>query len=476
MAERQRAPTPDARPGHGGSTDITDIVVLGGGPAGCVAAKRLVELGYSVTMFAGPRPAPALEGLSDRVLESLAAHGFHKASKAVGPAVPRVATWNGETSSHNTEHLVDRSRFDAALLADASEAGANVVADRVTDVRRAADGWRVSRRRKDGSHSVVSASCCIEARGRAAPRGRARCVSAPATIALSRRYIDDLRAPRSAVASCRFGWAWFMALGDGTAALQLIAATGRESVPKRAALRTRFDDLLGGLAEAAEWFRGARPTDIWAARDATLRLTRPLFADRFLRIGDAAVAVDPLSGHGVFEAIGSAMAAAAVVNTLLRRSADTGIARRFYEDRMEDTFTRYARAGRQFYVLEDRWPEEPFWRERSVWPDDRPPHAMANMAGAAIVSRPVIEDGFVVEREVVVTDDHARGIHSVADVAVVPLLRLLDGQRGQTWSASVITAANHFEKPPEQVDTAVRWLSRRGLLSWAEPGPTGRAD
>ena len=66
-----------------------------------------------------------------------------------------------------------------------------------------------------------------------------------------------------------------------------------------------------------------------------------------LPIGDASAAMDPLSGHGMFWAVSSALAAAAVRRTLAagRDAAGDTLARRFLGQRATDLFLRQARIG-----------------------------------------------------------------------------------------------------------------------------------
>ena len=85
-----------------------DVVVLGGGPAGAVAARGLVALGHKVTLIGAPRPYAAIEGLSERALSALDSAGCQQALRHVGPEVTRVATWNGVANAANRERLVER--------------------------------------------------------------------------------------------------------------------------------------------------------------------------------------------------------------------------------------------------------------------------------------------------------------------------------------------------------------------------------
>ena len=117
-----------------------DILVIGGGPAGCTAAMGLVGLGHRVRLITRRR-RPATEGLSERVLQALHTGGCSRALAAIGSAVRREASWNGDTTAANREWVVARDRFDAALLEDALAAGVEAVADHVTRIERHDGSW-----------------------------------------------------------------------------------------------------------------------------------------------------------------------------------------------------------------------------------------------------------------------------------------------------------------------------------------------
>ena len=118
----------------------TDIIVAGGGPAGCTVAVGLRKLGYRVALVHSPRPWQTWRGYihaHPRGLDSGA--GLFEAVATVPSASPRNVCWNGESSTANTEHLVLRQHFDAALLADAA-AGAELIPGRVRQLEDTAEG------------------------------------------------------------------------------------------------------------------------------------------------------------------------------------------------------------------------------------------------------------------------------------------------------------------------------------------------
>jgi flavin-dependent dehydrogenase len=142
-------------------------------------------------------------------------------------------------------------------------------------------------------------------------------------------------------------------------------------------------------------------------------------------VGDAAMAVDPLSGNGIFQSLSSALQAPAVINTLLHKPERAALAKRFHQQRVEQLFLRFARIGRDFYADEQRWSDQPFWQARQQWPDAEVAHAEADFAALRIERAPVLCDGFVDEAEVVITADQPLGIWHVQGVELAPLVRRL---------------------------------------------------
>jgi menaquinone-9 beta-reductase len=396
---------------------------------------------------------PSVEGLSERVLSALEASGCRRALDAIGPAVRREASWNGATTAANQEWVVARARFDAALLEDAAAAGVEIVADRIMRIERTRKGWQA----RTSGGKRCSSGYLVEARGRRAPGRRLR---GPASTTLGRLFDGVPRRARTAVAGFRRGWAWYAATGDGVGALQIVVSNA-DPLPRRPGLPAFFEALVDEIGPAREWLGAGQAVGEVFARHAEASCASAPIEDGLIRVGDAALAMDPLSGHGVFEAIASATAAAAVINTILRRPDDAGLARAFYEERVRLAFERFARTGRDFYALERRWPEADFWRERRVWPDDRPAHESPSAAAPRIEDRPVIEDGFIVARRVVVTADQPRGVWRVDGV---PVAELLDWRRSHDGAELPGAAAARFACTPDQVATALEWLRYRRLI------------
>jgi hypothetical protein len=109
------------------------------------------------------------------------------------------------------------------------------------------------------------------------------------------------------------------------------------------------------------------------AVNATPYLSSDCVAPNRIQLGDAALAIDPISSSGVQKAIQSALSGAIVANTLLRRPESTDAALGFYRAQLTDASERHRRwAGEHYRDVADAC-QRPFWRQRSTTQIDPPP-------------------------------------------------------------------------------------------------------
>jgi len=355
----------------------THIVVLGCGPAGVTTALGLRRLGYTVTVIGEQRGYPVTEGVSARVCEALHKNGLHHALQTVSEPVRRYAVWNGTVRDTNTEGLVYRPDFDAALVRDLRAGGVPLLNRRILEVRRDGSGYTLECGAA-GKREEVSADFVVEARGRSAKLANRARVRGPETVSIGMNWRSDAGQPFTAAASIEQGWMWLARNKQGRLFVQFTTHAKNPLLP-------------------------AKPD-----------IPQFIVGDNYLRVGDAAMAVDPLSGNGIFQSLSSALIAPAIINTLLQKPANGGLARDFYRQRLEQLFYRFARIGRDFYQLENRWQDSAFWQARSQWPDLLPAHPEQDrVLGKAL--RPVVNHGFIEQEMVVITEDQPLGIWRVGN-------------------------------------------------------------
>ena len=293
------------------------------------------------------------------------------------------------SSAANREWVVARAAFDAALLEDAAAAGVEIVHGRIAGSARSAAGWTLEAGRGQRLRKQLSGR---GARPAGAGHGGCAGLRPPRSAGCSRACLRR-REPRSP-ALPRLGLVRLDRRRPGRLADR---AGVRAPLPGRRGLRRSSSAAATRSARRAgsAGGRGSARSSPAMPRPA-VRLCRS--NNRLIRVGDAALAMDPLSGHGVFEAIASAKAAVPVVNTMLRRPDDAALARAFYEERVRLGFERFARIGRDFYALERRS------RSRSSGANGGSGRTTARRTRRPGPprdrARPVVEDGFIVARAV----------------------------------------------------------------------------
>ncbi|HEU4347712.1 MAG TPA: tryptophan 7-halogenase, partial [Actinoplanes sp.] len=134
-----------------------------------------------------------------------------------------------------------------------------------------------------------------------------------------------------------------------------------------------------GLAKAAPWQQRLRTTTATAARvgeraaeatprvhpAVTARLVRHGDPRPWLAVGDAALAVDPVSGAGVLHALRTAADAAGAVAAMLARPSSAPALIGRYEAARDDECTHHL-VRRRFYYGSERRYVSPFWLRRAA--------------------------------------------------------------------------------------------------------------
>lgn len=89
--------------------------------------------------------------------------------------------------------------------------------------------------------------------------------------------------------------------------------------------------------------------------------------ERWLAVGDAAISFDPLSSHGITNAVYTASRAADAIYQLVREEDSSGMAE--YAATLSSLFAQYLKTRNQLYRQEQRWPDSPFWSGQWIQAD-----------------------------------------------------------------------------------------------------------
>ncbi|MEJ6655366.1 MAG: hypothetical protein QNL70_05115 [Pseudomonas sp.] len=430
---------------------MKQVVVTGAGPAAVVTAILLKRMGHEVLVVGKARRNAYLEGASPRVAEGLARVGCRQALAVLGTRWQRGAAWGGEYREVNGEHVIDRRLLDVALLEDLTTAGVNYIDARIRSLSWTGEYWRGTAESDRGESVEFEAQFLVEARGRSAPKSAPDICTGPLSIALIGSFQGRASGKaRTLTEAFEEGWAWATIDSQGACSLQLIIDHARLKAP----LDILHEQLRPRLSLIPRELGPLSPVGPVISRGIQPVLRGGLIERSYLRVGDAAYSCDPLSGHGMYEAISGAFAAAPTINTLLTKPDQEALACRFYRERAQSLFHQRLNMATEFYLGETRWSDQMFWRSRQKKINDAGLGLLA-ISDSRVVFTPVVEDGVIVEREVLVTPEHPRGVRFIAGVEVASLLRTLRAVRGEP---SIDALAKRLSVAPKQIIAALTWL------------------
>jgi flavin-dependent dehydrogenase len=336
----------------------TDVLVIGGGPAGSTAATLLVERGYGVVLLEKehhPRFHIG-ESLLPANLPILARLGVADEVRAIGMqkwGAEFISPWDGRQQTFEFAEAWDkslpfayqvrRSQFDEILFRRAARAGAQAIegcrAREVVFLPDAA-GVQVHATREDGSSESWHARFLVDASGRdtflgtrlKAKRRNTKHNSAAlyGHFRGARRYTEEKRAGDISIYWFDHGWFWFIPLADGTTSVGAVVwpyYTKTRTVP----VREFFLATISLCAPLAERLRDAElVADVTATGNYSYACDHA-YGTNYLLLGDAYTFIDPMFSSGVMLAMNSAVAGADTIDQCLRTPAHARAALRGFE-------------------------------------------------------------------------------------------------------------------------------------------------
>lgn len=316
---------------------MLDVAIIGGGPGGMAAARRLAEADWMVTVFE-EHPEVGLPVHCTGVLaEDVIADLNLPAQAVLNPlSTVRFVAPAGHSFDYTTTTteavVIDRAAFDAALCDRAEAAGATVVrGKRVVTIDPIPGGVQLTL--ADGE--LVQARAVILACGANYAFQKRLGLGMPSTFLQSAQLELPADLPGdveihfgSEIAPKGFAWAVPVRRPHGTFARIGVMADGDPSV--------YFSRMLARVRE--RW--GVAVPDAAAPRRRMLPLgsVKRTYAERVLAIGDAAGLVKPTTGGGIYYSVVSGEIAAEVLGSRLATDDLSAGAMREYEQRWRTRF------------------------------------------------------------------------------------------------------------------------------------------
>jgi 2-polyprenyl-6-methoxyphenol hydroxylase-like FAD-dependent oxidoreductase len=354
-----------------------DVGIVGGGVAGCAAAIALARQGRSVVLFelAGYEHTRIGETLPPRARLLLEELGIWQQFADDGhlPASGTLAAW-GSDDLRETQFLfnpygsgwhLDRRKFEIRFAQWAAEAGARVLRHvRAREIRSLADrGWRV----EVESHERQSLDCAVlvDASGRAsfvARRLGADRLNYDTLVGVYQffRSPTDLNDTRTMVESTRNGW-WYSSYLPNASLLAAFMSDAHLLPRGARALRAHWRQELDATIYTRRRVDAARPVGMIHTTRANSYQMSAISGENWLAVGDAAMAFDPLSSQGLYNALRSAIEASRAVQQYFGGDRAALID---YAVREQQRVPRFLDRRSAYYGRETRWRDSVFWRTR----------------------------------------------------------------------------------------------------------------
>jgi flavin-dependent dehydrogenase len=346
----------------------TQVLVVGGGPAGSTAATLLAREGFDVALLekqVGPRYhigeslLPAALHVFDLlgIREQMDSYGFYRKSGAFFEWASLKWELDFEQVLNTYSYQVRRAEFDKLLLDHAKSQGVKVF-EGVEVGKLSFDGERPcsaiwGEAIKDGSSGEISFDYLIDASGRAGLMST--------RYLQNRQYhqefqnlgiwgywknadIDKIRPAGSTVSASvndGSGWIWAIPLHDGTISVGLVI--NKNLYKEKRATATLEDVYFNSIANCpcvAELLAPAQlVSSVKIEQDYSYTASQFSGLGYFI-LGDAACFLDPLLSTGVHLATLSATMAAASIASVLRNEVTQNQASAYFDRGFRHTYLR----------------------------------------------------------------------------------------------------------------------------------------
>lgn len=328
---------------------MLDVIVVGAGPSGSLAASRLASMGHEVLLL--DSASKIGDKLCTGVVSAKCAREFdvpldllwHRGQSLTlyDPAGDPIRVLRDDEQAM----VIDRGEFVRSIAREASRQGARVLfRRRVVDLFVDDKGVRVDSV-VDGNRETFHARSLVIANGfktklaakagLVVPEASAYGAQAEATnISLNETKVFV----RRIVPKSYFGW--MVPTGNDTAHIGLLGR-GRPLAP--------FQEFVRGVQEMGYEFDLVDRPGVWGV---PLKASTRSYSTRCLLVGDAAGHIKPTTGGGIYFGMKGAEIAAEVLSNSLHRNDLSARSLQVYEKRWKEMFGREIKMGhlaRLFY-------------------------------------------------------------------------------------------------------------------------------
>jgi len=317
-----------------------DVIVVGAGTGGCLAAKTVAEAGLKVCMI----DRKAEQDIGDKVCgDAIGKHHFdnigiaHPSGKELDQTIEGIKVYSPDLEAVvNVQgegvhgYLVNRQLFGQRLIKEAKEAGATLIDSTIVTEPVIKNGYVVGVLTKDpktGKNSEILAKVVVDASGHSAvlrkklpPELGIEAEVKDEDVEICYREIREVKEPITDPGFCKIyldlqrfpgGYYWIFPKSSTTVNVGLgVAMTEGFPNPK---------DLYNELILSMPLFKGSRALTGGGGLVPTRRPISPMVGNGVIIIGDAACQVNPIHGGGIGSSMMGGVKAGEVIIEALKK-------------------------------------------------------------------------------------------------------------------------------------------------------------
>ena len=419
-----------------------DVLVIGAGPAGATIANRLADYGHRVALLEKatfPRPHIGLSLTSgihhwlkilniEKQVDQLNSKRALKSTILWSSNEPLIKTFEKKDAGF---HL-DRGAFDELLVNECRRKGVKIIQPGILKnlTQRQGGTWDATISFENKEHQL-SSTYIVEATGRKSIVKTKKIAYQPKLVATFAYWeLKQLKNESSFIEAGQDYWFWGAPLSDTHFVLCIFSDPTK--VKAASTVDEFYNDAISKSTFSADILNNGTQGKITVC-DATPYYDDNVISEHFIKIGDSAYTMDPISSQGVQKAIKSGVQGAIVVNSILKKN-NAATAIKYYKNLITAEVKKNKRWSSDFYNEQSLFGNSSFWKSRKkitqpIIPNERialrkEDILQLNTKGAFLLV-PILEADEVTEIEGFFIEGNDEPYVFIENIHIAPLLRAI---------------------------------------------------